>query len=338
MITIDGSMGEGGGQILRTSLALALVTGRPFRIEKIRAGRKRPGLMRQHLTAVQAAATLGGAAVTGDSIGSQELVFEPGPVQPGRYHFAVGTAGSATLVLQTVLPALLLAKGPSQLTLEGGTHNPWAPPFDFLDKTLLPLIGRMGPSVAASLQRHGFYPAGGGHMEISVQPVRQLQRLELAERGAIQSRRARALFARLPAEIGKRELAVVKHRLGWPDDQLVVEEVRTSAGPGNVLLIELQAEHVTEVFTGFGAIGRPAEAVAAEAVDEAKDYLAAGVPVGIHLADQLLVPLALAGGRFRTLSPTRHTRTNVEVIRRFLDVRIAMEKIDQAAWQIEAGV
>src|ERR1051325_4105851 len=208
MITIDGSFGEGGGQILRTSLALALVTGKPFRIERIRAGRKNPGLLRQHLTAVNAAAQIGRAEVAGASIGSRELTFAPQAVTAGSYHFAVGTAGSATLVLETVLPALLIADGPSALVLEGGTHNPYAPPFDFLDKTFLPLVCMMGPRVAARLERHGFYPAGGGKFIVDIEPAARLGRIELDERGDITGRRARALIANLPRQIAERELSV----------------------------------------------------------------------------------------------------------------------------------
>src|SRR5512133_1574470 len=181
MITIDGSMGEGGGQVLRTSLGLSLVTGQPFRIDNIRAGRPRPGLMRQHLAAVRAAAQISSAKVAGDEIGSRGLSFEPGPVRPGDYAFAIGTAGSATLVLQTVLPALMTASGPSRLKLQGGTHNPWAPPFDFLAKALLPLLGRMGPTIAAELIRPGFYPAGGGEFVVTIQPTPRLGPLELVE-------------------------------------------------------------------------------------------------------------------------------------------------------------
>ncbi len=160
IITIDGSQGEGGGQVLRSSLALSLVTGRPVVIEKIRAARKKPGLMRQHLTAVLAAAEIGGAEVEGATLGSRCLVFRPGPIRAGDCAFRVGTAGSATLVLQTVLPALLVAKDESNLTLEGGTHNPMAPPLDFLTKSYLPLFNRLGPTVEASLVRPGFYPVG----------------------------------------------------------------------------------------------------------------------------------------------------------------------------------
>ncbi len=336
MILIDGSQGEGGGQVLRTSLALSMVTGRPFRIEKIRAGRKKPGLMRQHLTAVRAAAQVCNAKIGGDAIGSVELTFEPATVQPGNYQFAVGTAGSATLVLQTVLPALLLADQPSELTLEGGTHNPWAPPFDFLTRALLPLLDRMGLHAMATLDRPGFYPAGGGKFRVSVQPRGELVPLDLLERGQAVSRLARAVVARLPERIAERELALVRHKLNWSDDCLRAETANDSVGPGNVILIEIASEHVTELFTGFGSVERSSEEVAGEAIDEARRYLAAGVPVGVHLADQLLIPLALAGGRFRTLAPSRHTTTNIDVIKHFCQVNIACEKVDRDAWEVRA--
>ncbi len=171
VLTIDGADGEGGGQILRTSLALSLVTGIPFRIERLRAGRPRPGLLRQHLTAAHAAAEVGQVQVTGAALGSLSLTFVPGRVTPGTYSFSVGTAGSTTLVLQTVLPALLLASEPSTLTLAGGTHNPFAPPFDFLAQAYLPLVNRMGPQVTATLERPGFYPAGGGTCQITIAPA-----------------------------------------------------------------------------------------------------------------------------------------------------------------------
>lgn len=325
-ITIDGSQGEGGGQILRTSLALSLVTGTPFRIEKIRAGREKPGLLRQHLTAVHAAAQIGGAEVNGAAIGSGELTFSPGPIRPGEYAFAVGTAGSATLVLQTVLPALLTAAGPSRLTLEGGTHNPFAPPFEFLQKAFLPLIGRMGPRVTATLDRPGFYPAGGGKFRVEIEPTPRLAPFDLMDRGEIVTRRAQAIVTGLPRHVAERELAIVKRKLGWEDSALQVEELFPRRGPGNVLLLEIESEHVSEIITGFGERGVTAEAVGTKAVEEAKRYLAAGVPVGEHLADQLLLPFALAGGgSFRTMGLSRHAKTNIEVIQRFLSVRVAAE-------------
>src|SRR5262245_39373106 len=270
MITIDGSFGEGGGQILRTALGLALVTGKPFRIVKIRAGRKQPGLLRQHLTAVNAASRIGSAEVTGASIGSTELSFTPQDLLAGDHSFAVGTAGSATLVLQTVLPALLVARGPSTLRLEGGTHNPFAPPFDFVDRAFLPLINRMGASVTARLERHGFYPAGGGKFSVSISPVRgSLKQLFMNERGDLRARRARAIVANLPLDIAQRELSVIAARLSWKKEWLRAETADNSPGPGNIVMVELESEHVTEIFTGFGQRGLRGEAVAEQAVKEA---------------------------------------------------------------------
>jgi RNA 3'-terminal phosphate cyclase (ATP) len=323
MITIDGTMGEGGGQVLRTSLALSLVTGTPFRIENIRAGRGKPGLLRQHLTAVKAAAAIGQAEVEGAELGSRRLTFRPTTVRPGDYTFSVGTAGSASLVLQTVLPPLLTASGPSTLALEGGTHNPLAPPFDFIASAFLPLLRRMGATVDAHLERPGFYPAGGGRFVVTIEPARALSALELLARGDVRRTRARAIVANLPRHIADRELHVVQRRLGWDASCLEVVAVDDARGPGNVVMLDIESEHVTEVFTGFGERNVRAEAVAERAADAARRYLAAGVPVGRQLADQLLVPLALArGGAFRTLALTRHTTTNIEVIQHFTDVRI----------------
>ncbi len=335
MIVIDGSFGEGGGQVLRTSLALALVTGKPFRIEKIRAGLKNPGLLRQHLTAVKAAAQIGQAEVSGDGIGSQQLAFAPGKVAPGNYAFAVGTAGSATLVLQTVLPALMMASGNSSLVLEGGTHNPFAPPFDFLAKVFLPLVNRMGPQVSAKLERPGFYPAGGGKFSIEIEPAPSLNRIDLLERGEIRVRNARAMIASLPRKIAERELALVKEKMSWNPEWLRVEAVDNSLGPGNIVMIELESEHVTELFTGFGERGVPAEGVADQAVQAARRYLAADVAVGEYLADQLMIPMALAGGgSYTTLPLSRHATTNIEVIRKFLDVGIEVETITNRSLKV----
>ena len=334
LITIDGSAGEGGGQVLRTSLGLSLVTGRAFCIEKIRARRKKPGLLRQHLTAVRAAAQIGRAEIDGAEIGSGKLTFTPGEIRPGEYRFAVGTAGSATLVLQTVLPALTTAAATSKLTLEGGTHNPWAPPFDFLEKAFLPIVRCMGPVVEATLVRPGFYPAGGGVFHVTIEPERSLQRIDLPERGQIVSRHVRALVSRLPIKIAEREVNTIGKHTGWPDECFAVRNV-DSPGPGNCVIVEIESEHVTEVFTGFGRKGIPAEKVAENLIREVERYLAADVPVGEHLADQLLVPMALAGGgSFETLTPSLHTQTNVEVIRRFLDVEICTEEIDEDVWQV----
>jgi RNA 3'-terminal phosphate cyclase (ATP) len=335
MVTIDGSYGEGGGQILRSSLALSLVTGKPFSIHNIRAGRKKPGLMRQHLTAVNAAAEIGLAAIEGNRIGSQAFTFEPEMIKPGNFHFATGSAGSCTLVFQTILPALLMAGEPSEIILEGGTHNPYAPPFDFLKKAFLPVINRMGPSVDAVLEKPGFYPAGGGRFKVSVNPA-GLNRINLLERGNITNQTARASVANLPVSIANRELKVVREKLEWNKEVLKAVEVENSQGPGNILTLEIESENITEVFTGFGEKGTSAEKVAKRAVKSVLEYLAVNVPVGRYLADQLLIPMALAGGgKFRTLSPTKHTKTNVEIIKNFLDVEIAVIEYDRNQWEIE---
>jgi RNA 3'-terminal phosphate cyclase (ATP) len=308
VITIDGSFGEGGGQILRSSLALALVTGTPVTIEHIRARRTKPGLRPQHLTAVRAAAEVGQAEVEGDAVGSQRLVFRPQAAHPGAYHFRIGTSGSTTLVLQTVLPALLVAAGPSQVTLEGGTHNPLAPPFEFFARTYLPVLRQMGHIVEARLERHGFSPAGGGRLTVSVEPAAEWRGFDLLQRGRLLGRRVRALVASLPEHIGERECATAVRKLGLRRDEAAVELIDGSSGPGNVLLIELEFEHVCEVISGFGKRGVKAEKVAADACREARRFLDADVPVGEHLADQLLLPLAIGaargsgGGCFRTFA------------------------------------
>src|SRR5688572_26992248 len=336
-VTIDGSEGEGGGQLLRTALSLSLVTGLPFRIERIRAGRRKPGLLRQHLTAVDAAARVGRARVTGAELGSQSLSFEPSEIQPGEYEFAVGTAGSATLVFQTVLPALLRAPAPSRVTVEGGTHNPLAPPFDFLARTLLPILECMGASVDARLERCGFYPAGGGRMTFGIVPCPALRPLTLLHRGSTRVH-ARGLVASLPESIAKREMSIVRGRLGLERHLCRIETVDDCVGPGNVLLIIIEGESITEVVTGFGIKGVSAEKVASDACDEAERYLRSDVPVGGHLADQLLIPMALAGaGSFRTLTPTPHTLTNASVIQRFLEVPIAMDPETPGVCRITVG-
>lgn len=335
MLTIDGSQGEGGGQILRTSLSLSLITGRPFRIINIRAGRAKPGLMRQHLTAVTAAQTIGEADVSGDTPGSKELTFSPRTLKAGEYHFAVGTAGSAMLVFQTVLPALLHAGGRSTLTLEGGTHNPHAPPFDFVQRSFLPLLLRMGHRIEATLERPGFYPAGGGKCVFAIEPTALPEKLELLTRGEIKQRKARAVVSGLHPSIAERELNIARQLTGWDESAFELRVDKRGHGPGNIFLLELEGEPVTEVFVGFGEHGVRAETVAENAVRAMREYLVAEVPVGEYLADQLILPLATgAGGSYRTMRPTPHTLTNVEVVRAFLrrDITIVPELGN--AWRI----
>jgi len=327
MVRIDGSLGEGGGQVLRSSLSLSMVTGTPFTLENIRAGRKKPGLLRQHLTCVRAAQAVSGAGVFGAELRSSSLRFEPGPMIPGSYDFAVGTAGSAMLVMQSVLPALIAAGETFELRLEGGTHNPYAPPYDFVERAFLPQMARLGARVEIALARHGFFPAGGGCVRVKVEPAEEFRPLDLTERGEVVRKQATGIVAHLPTSIVERELETVERRLSWGRNAWRVVETDDSAGPGNVLLIELEHENVTEICTGFGEHRVRAEAVAEKTVKSLREYLRGTAPVGRYLADQLMVPMAVtAGGRFRAVKLTRHARTNIDIVHAFLPDRIATEE------------
>ena len=322
MIELDGSHGEGGGQILRTALTLSMITGIPFRIERIRAKRSKPGLLRQHLTAVNAAAQICGAQVQGAEPGSLQLEFVPGKIRGGDYRYAIGTAGSCTLVLQTVLPALWFADAPSTVTVSGGTHNSAAPPADFLLRAWLPLMQRMGVGMALDLLRHGFYPAGGGELLARVQPVPALQALHLPARGELQQAWATAIVAGVPGDVAPRELETLNEELA---DELgeVQGEIRglsSREGPGNALLLELQYAGATELFTAFGEKGLPAQTVASRLAREALAFHRSGAAVGEHLADQLLLA---GGGSFSTSTLSSHLQTNRAVIEKFLPVEIS---------------
>lgn len=336
MLSIDGSLGEGGGQILRSSLALAAVTQQPIRIIRIRSKRPKPGLQRQHLAAVLAAGEVAQAELSGATLHSKRLTFAPNAITPGDYTFDIGTAGSSSLVLQTVLPMLMQAEAPSHLTLQGGTHNEHAPPFDFLAQAFLPLLRLLGPQVSAELVRPGFYPAGGGEIQVSIQPGRGDSPLQLHSRGSPLEFAAVAYVSRLPRHIGERELRVFEKRLGFSSDQLQVIEVEEPRGPGNAIVVSLHFEHVSEVVVGFGRKGLPAEQLAGDVADEVETYLAADYPVGEHLADQLLLPLALTqGGSYRTAAPSLHTTTNIETLQTFLGIEIQVEQLGQSLWQID---
>ena len=324
-ITIDGSVGEGGGQILRTALGLSLVSGRPFRMENIRKKRSRAGLLRQHATAVAAAAAIGDARVVGGEVGSETLGFRPGAIAHGRFAFAVGTAGSTTLVLHAVLPALLVTEGESELVLEGGTDASSAPPFDHLDAVYVPLLRSLGVDAGATLGRRGFYPAGGGRFTFRVRGG-ELEPFELETRGELLGIDVVArLGGGLARRIAEKELAIVGERLGLARAAMRVEDV-DSLGPGNTLSATLRFEHATEVFTSFGAKNASSEHVAKELAADVQEFLAYDVPVSEHTADQLVLLLALAGGgSFVTVPPTEHTRTQAALIPAFLDVDVRIE-------------
>ena len=328
MIYIDGSRGEGGGQVLRTSLALSLVTGKPFTIKKIRARRKKPGLKRQHLACVKAAAEIGGARVEGAELNSMELQFFPGEVRSGNYNFAVGSAGSASLVLQTVLPPLLLADGESRVTVSGGTHNPLAPPYDFIERCFLPQLRKCGVEISSELFDYGFNPGGGGRFEVKIKPVEKLRGFDLRERGELLGHKARALVSEIPLAVAERDVKKVQKKLGWASEELFIEEIQRTFGPGNVLMLEANFANVSEMHTAFGERGIRAETIALKASGRLNAYLKETAPVGEYLADQLLIPLALAGeGSFVCTELSQHTKTNIEVINYFLDVNIKTDKL-----------
>jgi RNA 3'-terminal phosphate cyclase (ATP) len=329
LIHIDGSEGEGGGQILRSSLSLSICTQLPFKISNIRAKRDKPGLLRQHLTAVKAAAEISGATLEGAQIGSRELTFRPGPVQAGSYGFAIGSAGSTSLVLQTVLPPLLTAAGPSAVRVSGGTHNKAAPPFEFLQRVFVPLLARIGAAVKLELRSHGFYPRGGGEILAHISPFHERNALHLHERGALLRTYAEACVAALPIHIAQRELEVIGAELDWTSEQLLLRGLSNDVGPGNVVTLTAEHENVCEVITSFGERGVRAEAVAGTAAAEMRAYLESTAPVGEHLADQLLLPMTLAsGGSFTATVVSDHLRSNALVVERLTKRRVVVEVTD----------
>jgi len=284
---------------------------------------------------VLAAARIANAEVRGAQINSTELTFAPQEVVPGDYRISVGSAGSTMLVLQTVLPVLMLAKEPTTLTLEGGTYNPAAPPYDYVERVYLPLLQRIGARVRSELISAGFFPAGGGIVNINIDPPAELRALDLRQRGKIVRCSARGIVSNLPLSIAERELAVVEQKLGWERSKLTAESV-ASRGPGNILFLEVESEQLTEIFTGFGQRKVRAEVVAERAISEAERYLASEVAVGEHLADQLLLPMALMkGGVFTTLPLSPHSLTNIDTIGKFLPVKIQVHHDDSQRCAVE---
>lgn len=332
MIELDGSMGEGGGQILRTALSLALITGTPFLLRNIRARRSKPGLQPQHLAAVRAATAIGQARVEGDSVGSATLRFEPGEVMPGEYDFDIGTAGSAGLVLQTVHLPLALSSAPSHVSIRGGTHVPWSPNAHYLDWHWRPFMSRLGLDVRLELERAGFYPVGGGLLHATINPADSIRPLRLAERGQMQGIRGLSLVARLPMEIAERQRGQALARLAGHglDARMELDEL-PAGSPGTAVILLTEHAHSQACFTALGARGKRAETVADEAMDELLAFLAGDGAVDEHLADQLMVPLALAKGEsvYRARI-TSHARTNAAVIQAFIDVDVVLDGEDGA--------
>ena len=330
LVRIDGSYGEGGGQVLRTSLALSIITGQPVAIERIRAGRPRPGLAAQHLAAVRAAAEVGRARVEGARKGSTALSFEPAGVRPGRYRLDIGTAGATTLVLQTVALPLALAPGASEVRVTGGTHVPWSPPFHYLELQWAPVLREVGVDVTLTLEAAGFFPRGGGRVRALVTPAkRSLRPLRRVDRGALVRVQGLAGSARLPGHVTERMARAAREGLAGLGCPVRVDRVRLDApSPGAFLVLRATFEGATLTASALGGRGKPAEQVAAEAVSELCRMLGTGACTDPHLADQVLPPLALARGEseITTARVTRHLTTNAWVIRQFLpDVVIEVD-------------
>jgi RNA 3'-terminal phosphate cyclase (ATP) len=329
-LAVDGAVGEGGGQVLRSALSLALITGRAFHMTRIRANRDRPGLRPQHLMAVQAASRVSDARVSGDRLGSAKIRFQPGPVRPGDYRFDIGTAGATALVLQTVLLPLALAPGPSTLVIHGGTHVPWSPCFHYLDWQWRPLMAHMGIPFELDMPLAGFYPRGGGQLVARIPGGARPLPLILTERGALRGVRGLSAVAQLPMQIAERQRDQGLRRLHamqLPVEPVVALTELPSHTPGSVLLLLAEFDHGQACSFALGARGKRAERVADEAAHALAGVLLGNAPVDPWMADQLLLPMALAAGpsSLRTGEVTLHLITNAQVIEQFLPVRIRID-------------
>jgi len=340
MIEINGSLGEGGGQVLRSALTLSLLTQQPVRLTNIRGRRPKPGLQPQHLTAVKAAAEISSATVTGAALDSQELTFAPADVRAGDYRFDIGTAGSTSLVLQTIY--LPLALGPdlsglgdpkglgSEITLIGGTHVPWSPSFHYLDLQWRPYVERLGLRIGLELELAGFYPQGNGQARARIERVERIGGMHLTERGALKGIQGISAVANLDKSIAERQRAQAMRRLQGRHNRIEIELLDLpSRVKGTFLLLLAEFKHGSACYVGLGAPGKRAEQVADEACLWLERFLATNGALDEYLADQLLLPLAFAEGpsELRTAKVTPHLLTNAEIIRAFgaAEIEIAGE-------------
>jgi RNA 3'-phosphate cyclase len=318
MLHLDGSYGEGGGQILRTALSLAAVLEQPVHIANIRAGRAKPGLRPQHLAGVLALARITNAEVTGAELHSRELTFRPRGLHPGQYLFDVaektGSAGSVTLLAQALLPPLLSADRPSRLTLRGGTHVAWSPPVHYLNHVFLPALAQLGAEAEMTLERWGWYPRGGGEVVLEVRPARRLAGVEWRTPPDYRDFRAISASSRLPEHVARRQAERLKSRLGGDLPVDLAPAGGLDAG-SMVLLYGPRAG-----FDALGARGKPAEKVADEAADAFLTFRDRRAAVDRHLADQMVLYLARARGASHFITPeiTLHLLTNLWVIEQFL--------------------
>lgn len=338
-IQIDGSQGEGGGQVLRTALTLSILTQQNIELINIRAGRKKTGLLRQHLTSVLAAQEICSATTEGVELGSSHIRFVPNKVKPGDYHFRIGTAGSTVLVCQTILPVLMLSDKSSTVTLEGGTHNGMSPSLSFLEQSFLPVLKSMGVNCKLSTSKLGFYPAGGGKWQIMIEPTKKLVPVHLTEPGSQFAKSnhncsLNALVSLLPESIGQREVSTAKNILGWQRAEGQVLNLVT-LGPGNSFQLSIDCQTHHNVFEVVGERSVSAEKVAERAAQQVNKFIHANAAVEEYLADQLLLLIALAGsGSFTTTKPSLHTITNINVIKQILGKKILINQLTDKLWHV----
>jgi RNA 3'-terminal phosphate cyclase (ATP) len=342
MKILDGTLGCGGGHVLRTALCISAATGQAVTVERIRADRAQPGLLRHHLSAVEAAASICDAEVQGAELGSQALVFSPGRVRPGEHHLKVGMSRSALLLLDVVLGPLLRAGEGSRVWVYGGTHTPDAPAWAFWSQAWAPLLSVLGAKVEMELASPGFAPAAGGRVAVSVQPAPEghFRPINIMARGDLVERRAWVELAHLRLDIAERERDVLLDMLGWAEDEVQVRELTGARGPGNTVAVRVQSQNITEVFTCVGTRGLRAELVAERAAHAARRYLASAAPVGRDLAERLALHMALLGqpGSFLTLPPSARLQTTAQILVEQIGAACEMERQEDRLWSVRVGL
>jgi RNA 3'-terminal phosphate cyclase (ATP) len=325
-LEIDGSFGEGGGQILRTGLSLSCITGLPFRLRNIRKRRRKPGLMPQHITCVNAVSEVSRARVSGNERGSTELVFIPGKINHGTYVFDIKTAGSISLVLQTILPVLLSADGPSHITIKGGTHVPFSPTYHYIAGVFLPILSKIGIIVESTIAAYGFYPKGGGETAFSIFPTRKINGLKINSKGTLLSLNGYSGVSCLPKTIAERQKNAMLKKLGSLSPNIQVIET-PSPGEGTFVFLTGTYKNTPSGFSALGKRGKPAEEVGQEAAEQFLDFHNVKGSLDPYLSDQVLIYLGLSGevSSFTTSRITQHLLTNVWVIEKFLKVHYEID-------------